>query len=263
MSVVAGAEPFTHLGSDDVGVLLCHGFTGSPASMRPWAEHLATTCGYTVSVPRLPGHGTTWRDMSGTTWQDWYRCVRAEFEELRQRCSSVFVFGLSMGGTLTLRLAQEFGDDIAGIALVNPAVMTSRLDAKVAPLLKRVLPRVPGICNDINKPGQDEVAYKWVPVKAFVSLTELWKVVRPDLGSVTQPLLMLHSLVDHVVEPKNAQLILDGVGSEDVTDVVLRDSYHVATLDNDAQLLFDTSVEFIKRVHAERPTTPEGELDAL
>lgn len=263
MPVVIGAEPFTHLGSDDVGVLLCHGFTGSPASMRPWAEHLAATCGFTVSVPRLPGHGTTWQELNGTTWNDWYGCLRDEFDDLRKRCSSVFVCGLSMGGTLTLRLAQERGTDIAGIVLVNPAVMTPRLDAKIAPLLRHVVPCVPGIRNDINKPGQDEIAYKWTPVRAFVSLTGLWKIIRPDLAAVTQPLLMLHSLVDHVVDPRNAQLILDGVGSADVTEIVLKDSFHVATLDNDAQLIYDSSVEFINRVHATRTATPEGELDAI
>jgi carboxylesterase len=89
-------------------------------------------------------------------------------------------------------------------------------------------------------------------LRAFASLRDLWRVVRADLGKVSQPLLMLRSAVDHVVEPINAQIVLDNVRSDDITDVVLRDSYHVATLDNDAPVIFARSTEFMRRVHTER-----------
>ena len=65
MPVLPGAEPFLHDGSDEIGMLLCHGFTGSPQSLRPWGEHLAAE-GLTVRCPRLPGHGTDWREMNRT-----------------------------------------------------------------------------------------------------------------------------------------------------------------------------------------------------
>ena len=77
MAILTGAEPFRHDGSD-IGVLLCHGFTGTPQSLRPWGEYLAER-GYTVHVPLLPGHGTTWQDMNSTRWQDWYACVDRAF----------------------------------------------------------------------------------------------------------------------------------------------------------------------------------------
>ncbi len=70
MSVRPGAEPYAHDG-DDIGVLLVHGFTGNPSSMLPWARTLSAA-GHTVRLPRLPGHGTTWRDMGRTRWPDWY-----------------------------------------------------------------------------------------------------------------------------------------------------------------------------------------------
>ncbi|WP_020671722.1 alpha/beta hydrolase [Amycolatopsis nigrescens] len=247
MPVLPGAEPFSHTGSGAVGVLLCHGFTGSPQSMRPWGEHLADA-GFTVRGPRLPGHGTTWQEMNRTTWQDWYGCVRTELLALAETCTSVFVFGQSMGGTLTLRLAQEFGDRIAGLVLVNPSVTTLRWDARLLPVLARTLPSVKGLAGDIAKPGATELAYPRVPVRAAASLSRLWRLVRADLPKVTQPLLLLHSVVDHVVEPVNSRIILDGVRSTDRTEVLLENSFHVATLDNDAPLIFQRSVEFVHSV---------------
>jgi carboxylesterase len=249
--VLAGAEPFAHDGSEEIGVLLCHGFTGSPQSMRPWGEHLAAE-GLTVRCPRLPGHGTRWRELNTTRWPDWYECVDTELRRLAARCRSVFVFGQSMGGTLALRLAQEHGDALAGLALVNPSVTTLRRDAAVLPLLSRVVPSVAGVAGDIAKPGVVELAYSRLPLRAAASLAQLWQVVRTDLGKVTQPLLLLHSAVDHVVEPINSRIVLDGVRSEDIREVVLQDSYHVATLDNDAPLIFSESVEFANRVHRDR-----------
>src|SRR2546423_256151 len=109
MGVLAGAEPFGHPGSAETGFLLCHGFTGTPASMRAWGAHLAGA-GFTVRCPLLPGHGTRWQDLNRTTWEDWYGAVREALLALLATCRTVFVGGLSMGGTLTLRLAEEFGD---------------------------------------------------------------------------------------------------------------------------------------------------------
>jgi carboxylesterase len=249
-SVLPGAEPYSHDGSAEIGVLLCHGFTGSPQSLRPWAEALAEA-GHTVRLPRLPGHGTEWREMNKTGWQDWYGTLDAELAELRERCQTVFVFGLSMGGTLALRLAEQH-PDIAGLVLVNPSVTTLRKDAVLLPVLSRLLPSMPGIGSDISKPGVTELAYPRLPLRAAASLGKLWQLVRADLGQVRQPLLLLRSAVDHVVEPVNAEIILAGVASTDVTETVLPDSFHVATLDNDAPTIIDASIQFSRRIHRER-----------
>ena len=107
MPVMPGAEPFTHVGGS-TGALLCHGFTGSPQSLRPWAEYLAEA-GLSVWLPRLPGHGTAWQDMARTRWEDWYAEVDRAFDELRAHADEIFVMGLSMGGCLALRLAEVRG----------------------------------------------------------------------------------------------------------------------------------------------------------
>ncbi|HET9973180.1 MAG TPA: alpha/beta fold hydrolase, partial [Streptosporangiaceae bacterium] len=119
-SVLPGAEPFEHAGGP-VGVLLCHGFTGSPQTLRGWAEYLAGQ-GLTVSLPRLPGHGTTWQEMARTGSDDWLAEVDTAFGKLASQCEQVFVFGLSMGGCLALRLAETRGGAVRGLVLVNPSL---------------------------------------------------------------------------------------------------------------------------------------------
>lgn len=249
MPVLDGAESFVHDTNSDTAVLLCHGFTGTPASMRAWGEALAAE-GFGVRCPRLPGHGTSWQEMNRTSWPDWYGCVRHELSALLSTHRSVYVFGLSMGGTLTLRLAQEFGPAIEGIALVNPSVMSSDRVVRLLPLISRVVPSVRGLGGDIARPDATEQSYPRVPLRAAASLTRLWKLVRADLGRVTQPLLLAHSVVDHVVEPVNSRIVATNVRSEPIVDVTLLNSFHVATLDYDAELVFRRSTEFINNVQA-------------
>jgi carboxylesterase len=239
--------PFHHEAATDVGVLVCHGFTGSPHSVRLWAKHLAAR-GWTVSLPLLAGHGTDWRDCNRTGWQDWYSTVDVAFRRLRERCERVFVCGLSMGGTLALRLAQEHGSDVDGVVVVNPSVVMLRWHTRFLPVLAYVVPSVAAIGDDIAKPGVVEGAYDRTPVRAAASLRRFQNLVRGDLRKVTQPLLLLHSARDHVVEPANSALVLSGVASADLQEIVLTDSYHVATLDHDAPLIFDKTVEFINRL---------------
>ncbi|MDQ3612494.1 MAG: alpha/beta fold hydrolase, partial [Actinomycetota bacterium] len=152
--VLPGAEP-VDLPGGPVGALLCHGFTGTTQSIRPWAEHLAAA-GLTVKAPRLPGHGTRWQDLNGTGFADWYAELERSFDDLLGRCESVFVMGLSMGGTLALRLAELRADRVAGLVVVNASLATERRDLKLAPTLSRVLASVPAIGSDIKKPGRTE-----------------------------------------------------------------------------------------------------------
>ena len=251
MGVLPGAEPFAADGSE-VGVVLSHGFTGSPQSLRPWAEHLAAA-GLTVRLPRLPGHGTRWQDLNDTRWPDWYGELERAFDDLRGRCRQVFGMGLSMGGTLVIRLSEQRPGEVAGLVLVNPSLGTERKDVKYAlPLLHRVVPSLAGIGSDIRKPGVTELAYERTPLRAMHSLSRLWPLVVADLGLVTAPVLLYRSRVDHVVEPLSGRLLRDGASSTEVTEVILEDSYHVATLDHDAPAIFAGSLDFV-RAHTSAP----------
>ncbi|WP_435769339.1 alpha/beta hydrolase [Nocardioides sp. SYSU DS0651] len=234
-------------GGRRIGVLLSHGFTGSPASVRPWGEALAAR-GYGVAVPCLPGHATRWQDLNKHTWADWYGEISRTFDDLRAEHEAVVVGGLSMGGALVLRLAADRGDAVAGVVVVNPAVATKRLDVKLLPVLKHLVGSFPAIGNDIKKPGQDEVAYTRTPLKAVHSMMRAWPGLLGDLHRVTAPLLYFRSDVDNVVDEASEPLILGGVSSRDVTRVALPESHHVATLDNDAPMIFEKTAAFVARV---------------
>src|SRR6266702_4213816 len=170
-SLLPGAEPFEHAGGP-VGVLLCHGFTGSPQTLRGWADYLAAR-GLTVSLPRLPGHGTTWQDLAQTSGDDWLAEVDAAFGRLASRCEQAFVFGISMGGCLALRLAETRGSAVRGLVLVNRSLA--------------------GIASDIKKPGGHEIGYDRVPVRAAATLPGLWNETVKHFGEVTQPVLVYRS----------------------------------------------------------------------
>jgi carboxylesterase len=240
----ADAEPIVVDGGP-VGVVLCHGFTGMPGSMRPWAEGLAAA-GHTVRVPLLPGHGTSWQDANRVSWEDWYSELRRAVDAVAAGCSRTFVMGLSMGGTLVLRLAEQRAEDLAGIVVVNGSLFTTRKDAKLLPLLRHVLPSLPPIGSDIKKPGVTEPAYDRLPVKAAWQLSKLWALTNADLARVTQPMLVMTSRDDHVVEPANSERLMNGASSTDKRQIWLEDSFHVATLDNDLPVIINESLAFIK-----------------
>ncbi len=238
-------RPFAFSGGP-TGVLLIHGFTSSPQTMHSWGQYLAKA-GYTVRCPLLPGHATRWQDLNRTGWRDWYAAVTRAFDELRRDCDMVFVAGLSMGGTLALRLAEERQGQIAALVLVNPSLATLDRRAKYAPLLKWFEASTAAGPGDIKKPDVHELAYDRVPLAAFDSLRQLWRVTRADLSRVTQPVLLFRSVEDHTAESINGEILLSGIASASKEERLLRNSYHVATLDNDAETIFAGSVEYIKQ----------------
>jgi carboxylesterase len=254
VSLAPHAEPFYADGTPDasgrrIGVLLSHGFTGSPASVVPWGRYLAER-GYAVAVPVLPGHGTTWLEMTSTRYDDYYAAIEAEFEALKARCDEVVVGGLSMGGCLAVTLAERRAGEIAGVVLVNPAVASTNKQLLLLPLMKHLVKAFPAIGNDVKKTGVDEYAYPKTPLKPLASMLEAWKQIRADLAKITAPVLLFRSTDDHVVDPSSAKIILAGISSTDATERVLTESYHVATLDNDAETIFSESAAFVERVTA-------------
>lgn len=232
-----------------IGIVLCHGFTGAPKSILPWAEHLAGL-GYAVRLPLLPGHGTTWEELSRTKWQPWYAAVEQAYDELARGRRLVFAAGLSMGGALALRLAAH--RPVAGVIVVNPGLTFADRTAHLAPLLKYVLRSVPAIGNDIKLEGADEGAYPRTPVAAVAQLSRLFRDTTASLPAVTAPTLVFRSAQDHVVPQSSITVLTRRLGSTDVTVVPLANSYHVATLDHDAGLIHSGTVEFIRRIAKSR-----------
>ena len=240
-------------------MLLCHGFTGSPQTLRGWADYLAAQ-GLTVSLPRLPGHGTTWQDLARTGSDDWFAEVDAAFGKLASRCEQAFVFGLSMGGCLALRLAETRGAAVRGLVLVNPSLAPDTKLFLLAPVLKHVIRSLPGIASDISKPGAHELGYDRVPVRAAATLPQLWKLTQRQLGEVTQPVLVYLSTTDHVVGPASMRVLRGELPGGQLTVRECPNSYHVAPLDNDAEQIFTGSLEFV-RAHS-HAGMEGGEVDA-
>jgi carboxylesterase len=234
-------------GGRRIAVLLSHGFTGSPFSMRPWGEHLGAL-GYGVHVPRLPGHGTSWEELNDLRFDDWYGEATRVFDQLCLDHDAIVLGGLSMGGAIVLRLAAEHPERVAGVMVVNAALASGRLDLKVLPLVKRLVPSLKAIGDDIKKPGTSEHAYPRTPLRALDSFRRAWPEIVAALPSVTAPLLVFRSAVDHVVDDRSHPIILDRVGSTDVRQVTLPESFHVATLDHDAPTIFEESAAFVARV---------------
>jgi carboxylesterase len=254
-SIHPDAQPYEG-GSGPTGVLLCHGFTGSPKSMIGWARHLEAA-GFRVLLPRLSGHGTSWQELNKTAWTDWYCSVDDAFATLRAHCEQVFLGGMSMGAALALRLAEQHGPEVSALVLVNPVINITDPRMRVLPVLRLALPSLSGIVNDIAKPGQDECGYHRLPLQALHSQTFLWADVRRNLDRVDQPLLVYRSVHDHVCDPSSVPLIKAGVRSNDQTYIELQRSYHVATLDYDAEDIFDGSVAFFRRLTKEGDGTTE------
>ena len=245
--IIPGAEPES-LDGGPHGALVLHGFTGNPASMRGVAEAFAAA-GFSVELPRLPGHGTTVEDMMTTSWADWSGEAEAAYQRLAARTEKVVVAGLSMGGTLTLWLGLRH-PEIAGLVCINPATMPQSADVvdMARGMLQEGTDVLPGIGSDIADPSAKESAYAGTPLRPLLSLVDEGVTPITDrFGELHCPLLLMTSPQDHVVDPANADHLASTYGGP-VERVTLERSYHVATLDYDQQLIFGKAVEFAEKV---------------
>jgi carboxylesterase len=243
-----GAEPFS-LGEGGIGVLMIHGFTGSPASMRPIGTWLAER-GLRVEGIRLPGHGTDLNDLRRRRWSEWTDEASRALDELRGRSRTVVVFAQSMGGAVALHLAATRPDDVDGLALANPYVYDAR--HLLIPIGKRFLRDVKGVANDIAATGVDENADDRMPVPAVEQMARMLRVVRGELPRVHQPIVLFRSGADHVIPRSNARRILARVGSTRTELVACDRSYHVVSLDHDAPLVRERVLTFSRELDAAR-----------
>jgi carboxylesterase len=247
LQLVPGAEPWSAEGGR-AGALCLHGFTGNPGSMRGLAEAFAAA-GFTVELPRLPGHGTTVEEMMTTGWADWIAEVEAAYQRLAARTDKVVVSGLSMGGSLTLWTALQH-PEVAGIVCINPATkpQPAELMEMVHGMVDDGTDVMPGIGADIADPDATESAYEQTPLRPLISLVEDGLAsLSGRYSEITCPLLLLTSPQDHVVEPSNGDFLAETFGGP-VERISLERSYHVATLDFDKDVIFEAAVAFGRKV---------------
>ncbi len=243
--VMPGAEPFEQAGGP-IGVLVVHGFTGSPSSMRPISAAMANA-GHTVHMPRLPGHGTSVADMLETVWSDWSSTVEAAYQEMSKSCEKVVAVGLSMGGTLILELATKH-PELAGIVAINaPSTTNATTVNQVRGLKENGETLIDSIGNDIAKPDIDEVSYDATPVGPLLSLFDAVEALQPELVKITMPTLLITSRQDHVVPPSDSDNTATAINCV-AERLWLDDSYHVATIDYDRDSIIEAVSNFIDRV---------------
>ena len=245
--ILPGCEPFSSPGNAK-GVLVLHGFTGNPYSMRPLAQRCAEA-GYSVELPRLPGHGTSMEDLVPRRWGDFVEVALASYDELAGRCDRVAVVGLSVGGGLTALIAEQ-RPTVAGCVFINPMLKGpgAEIEQGLRDLIDSGLEVLEtGGASDIKKEDTSEAKYDGWPLRALQSVIDGVEVVDANLSKITAPSLLLSSREDHTVAPENGDEIVSK-SSGPVERVWLEESYHVATLDNDQALVERATLEFLAKV---------------
>lgn len=241
MAIMKGAEPFLLPGGKR-GVLLTHGFTGSPSEMRLLGEFLHAK-GFTVLAPRLLGHGSTVEEMARTSWFDWYAAVEDGYHLLQGLCSEIYPVGLSMGGLLTLKLASEYRVDKVAVLSAPIHIADKRLP--LLPVYSMFRGFVPKRRKRMNVDPIYSVSYQTTPLKCLQSLLQLIKTMDTVLPLVTVPALVLQSKAEHTVLPESAQYIYDRLSSHDKKLVWLDRSGHIVTLDMERDKVFHILAEWL------------------
>jgi carboxylesterase len=227
-----------------IGCVLLHGFTAAPKEMRPLGDYLAER-NFTVRGVRIAGHATCPQDLARTTWRDWVASARTTIDELRTRCTQVWGIGLSMGGLISLYLAEQ--QQLDGVIALAPPILTPD---KRAPIARFIWPFKPYSFKDFAD-LQDQQAlahhadYALFPTRSVAQLYDLIRHTRRDLARVRTPLLLILARQDRVVSIGNGDYIFDRVGSTDKTRIVLERGGHIITEDFDKDVAFEKISHFL------------------
>ena len=240
-------KPIRLTGNSNIGVLVIHGFTGTPKSVEPWALGFNSS-GFDVVAPLLAGHGSDWREMKKSNWGDWLHSASSAMDELAGRVEHLFIAGFSMGGAIALRLAELHPETIKGVLLLNPTIYDNHIRMSFAKYLAPFIPSLKSEGTDVAKPDAIITSQQRISVHAANSLHQFRHIVRKDLKLINQPIKIFLSKQDHVVPPSNGLLIANSVSSERVEVTYFNNSYHVVALDHDADQLNSESNEFISSI---------------
>ena len=239
-------QPFEFWGDHAHGVLFIHGFTASPGTLYPLGKDISARTGFYVRSILLPGHGTTPEEMRRYNAEDWLRCAQAAFDQMRRECRVVSVIGLSMGGTLALRLAET--RPVKKIVCIAAALSVYNRKSIFANWL---WPFVPFIENKPGKEAENFLAeynetYSRTPVRSVGELNKLMKITRRSLAGIHCPIMVVRAAKDETVRPESADWIMKGVSSSEPFLLELPQSPHVCTLGPEREQLGEKVANFLK-----------------
>jgi carboxylesterase len=247
-----------------VGVLMLHGYSGSPDELRPMAGALAAA-NYSVCGPRLAGHGGVPADLFGVTWQDWLASAEQGLRQLQECCDTVAVCGFSAGGLLALLLAAR--EQAAGLILLAPALrLRGGALLRVTGLLQHVMPwyyplaranfanpavraavldRAPGA--NLDDPAVVAAIRREakVPVGSLFQLAELQRAARRALPRVSIPTLIMQGRNDRTVDPRGATLVANGIRSRDTRLEWFERSGHLLPIEGEREQVWSAAREWL------------------
>lgn len=263
-------NPITLTGGEHA-VLLIHGLQSSPAELLPLAKRLQQA-GYTVHLPHIAGYGYNHGDTprSVTHWQDWHAKALEEFHELKRQYKSVSVGGLCIGGTLSLSIAAELGDEIAALTLLSTTLwydgwaipwyrslrhigyfwpfryMYSFPEREPFGLKNQQLRR--WVAREMAHKDESLVGASRLNLPAIQEAERLIASVKKSISRITAPAIIIHAVEDEVSSPRSARYISRHIGSKVVENVMLHNCYHMITVDNDREQVAADTIRFFGRV---------------
>lgn len=228
------------------GVLLIHGFTGSPAHMLPLGKALHEK-GFAVEGILLPGHGTQPQDMGSVSWQDWLLAVRQAAQKMKGQYEHFSVAGLSMGGVLALLLAEEM-HLTACVTLAAPMKTTNKFRA-LAPLLAPFYPTITKGEKGSRAllDAAYDIGYDQYPTVSVGHLSALIRRARQHLSLIRCPLLAVQSRKDEAVTADSPDIILNEISSQTKARLWLQDAPHVCTLSAEAPQIVSAMEAFLHK----------------
>lgn len=237
------AKAFYYPGNK-TGILLIHGFTGSPSEMRYLGEYLKDK-GYTVKGVLLKGHGTSVEDMRKTSHKDWLASAEQGYHELTEECDEIFIVGFSMGGALALHLAQKY--DLKGIVSLSTPIKIANRQYYIGTVTKYLKFKMGRPAKLVKLKDPFVIGYNKTPLRCVISLFKLINIVKADLHKIEKPILIMQSYGDGTVHPSSANFIYKRIGSTDKSIIFLHNSGHVITCDCEKEQVFEEVHSFISK----------------
>jgi carboxylesterase len=243
-NIIRGADPISVLG-DKTGILLLHGFTGSPFEMKYLVE-AAQNKGYTVEAPLFKGHGTSVKELKSAHWIHWFEDAKKALFNLRKKCNKIVIIGLSMGATIGLHLAAHY--QVEGVAALSPSIKLKPFKLRYCrylyPIIRYIRKnKTKNFSEDFRQ--LDKMSYPKVPIKSIRQLHELNKHVMDDLTDIYVPILLMHSAKDKVIDAKSVRGMHDKISSAHKIMLQLKESGHIMSLDVEKEIVIREVLKFI------------------